>query len=98
MDQPSPDLVLAGKVVDLDVQLLSSLWQYDGADGTTRDGLTGWRELDAAGTPVGNNNGSPGRPRARSHVDLISVRLSVADGSTTREFQMQADLRNQDVS
>lgn len=89
--------VLAGKVVDLNVQLLSSLWQYDGADGTTKDGATGWRELDAAGAPVGNNNGVPDGPELE-HVDLIAVRITVADSGTNREFLMQADLRNQEVS
>lgn len=89
--------VLAGKVVALDVQLQSSLWQYDGADGSVKDGVTGWRELDAAGAPVGNKNGLPDDPEL-DHIDLIAVRIKVADGSTNREFLMQADLRNQDVS
>ncbi len=89
--------VLAGKVVTLDVQLLSSLWQYDGADATTKDGSTTWRELDAAGGAVGNKNGLPDGPELK-HIDLISVRIVVADGNTNREFLMQSDLRNQEVS
>lgn len=89
--------VLAGKVQALDVQLLSSLWQYDGADGTAKNGVTSWQELDAAGTPIGNNNALPDTPEL-ANIDLVAVRFTVADGSTTREFLMQADLRNQEVS
>ena len=89
--------VLAGKVVSLDVQLLSSLWQYDGADATPKDGATSWRELDAAGAPVGNRNSLPDGPELEN-IDLIAVRLVVADRGTDREFLMQADLRNQEIS
>lgn len=85
--------ILAGDVVSLDLQLRSSLWQYDGELDGVLDGTTSWQELDAAGAPVGNGNGRPDDPELE-HIDLVSVRLEVADGSGSQTFSFQADLRN----
>lgn len=85
--------ILSGDVVSLDLQLRSSLWQYDGELGTPLDGVTSWEELDAAGAPVGNGNGRPDDPELE-HIDLVAVRLVVDDGDRTQTFSFQADLRN----
>lgn len=82
--------VLAEVVSGFDLRLRSSLWEYD-ANG---DGTTTWQELDAAGAPVGNGNGRPDVELTR--IDLVAVALSVTEGSSTREFYMQVDLRNRD--
>jgi prepilin-type N-terminal cleavage/methylation domain-containing protein len=86
--------VLAGLVRNFDLQLRSSLWQYDGTMGTA-DGVTTWDELDAAGSPVGNANGKPDGPELE-RIDLVSITLTVTDGGTERVFTMQADLRNRE--
>lgn len=84
--------ILSGEVVEFDLQLRSSLWQHD----TSPDGTpTTWLELDQAGSPVGNNNARPDAPEL-AHIDLVSVRMVVADGATRQTFSFQADLRNRD--
>ena len=87
--------VLAAKVASFDLRLRSSLWQYDGADGTAPDGETTWQELDRAGPPVGDRDGVP--DVELEHVDLVAVRLRLQVQGATREFVMQADLRNQET-
>lgn len=80
--------VLAGRVTTFELQLRSSLWQYDASP----DGVpTTWQELDSSA--VGNNNGVPDAPEL-SRVDLVGVRLSVAEGDVSYTFSTQTDLRN----
>ncbi|MDP3894873.1 type II secretion system protein J [Nocardioides sp.] len=82
--------ILAGNVQSFDLQLRSSLWQYD----TSADGVaTTWTELDAAGAPVGNVNARPDGPEL-GLIDLVAVRLVVADGEASQTFSFQTDLRN----
>lgn len=89
--------ILSGGVRSFLLQLRSSLWQHDGADGSVRDGITTWQELDAAGAPVGNRNGVPDGPEL-ARIDLVAVELTVSDGSASQTFTLQSDLRNQSQS
>ncbi len=84
--------VLAGGVTDVSLRLRSSLYQYDG----NADGTTTWQELDAAGGLVGNNNGVPDGLELE-HIDLVSIRLKIETEGSTRDFALQADLRNREV-
>ncbi len=89
--------VLAGGVSEVTLNLRSSLYQYDGVGGFPADGTTTWQELDAAGGAVGNKNGLPDGPEL-DRIDLVSIRLKVETEGSTRDFAMQADLRNREVS
>lgn len=81
--------VLAATVLEFDLRLRSSLWQYD----STQDGEpTTWQDLDVAGPPVGNDNGVP--DDELDHIDLVSVHMVVQDGDTSQTFDFRADLRN----
>ncbi len=80
--------VLAGRVTTFELQLNSSLWQYD-LNGNGTD----WTELDAAGGVVGNKNAKPDNPELK-HIDLVSVRLVVSSGGSAQTFLMKSDLRN----
>lgn len=79
--------VLAGGVVAADIRLRSSQWIYDG----NGDGTTSWQEIDAS--TIGNRNGAPDGAEL-ALIDLVSVELVVRDGTTTRRFTVQADMRN----
>lgn len=83
--------VLAEVVTRFDLRLRSSRFESD-ADG---DGITTWQELDAAAAAGGNGNDRPdGRELER--IDLVSVSMTVSDAGASRDFTLQADLRNQD--
>src|SRR5690606_5398056 len=64
--------VLATGVTAFTLDLQSSRWEYD-QDG---DGVTTWRELDEAGSPVGNNNDSADSTELK-YIDLVSVSMTV---------------------
>lgn len=81
--------VLAAKVTSFVIEPLSSRWEYD-ADG---NGTTTWRELDAAGPPIGNGDGVANEPEL-SRVDLLAVTMTVQDGKGTQTYRTQIDLRN----
>ena len=78
--------VLAANVSRFDIELYSSVWEYD-ADG---DGMTSWLELDKA---VGNNNGTP-EPADLKYVDLVTVAMTVLDGPHRQTYRTEVDLRN----
>lgn len=80
--------VLAANVSSFQLQLFSSLWEYDAnADGTT------WLELDAAGAPVGDDDGIPD-PIELQRVDLVKVSMTVVDGPHEQTYSTQVNLRN----
>lgn len=83
--------VLAEVVTRFDLRLRSSRFEAD-ADG---DGTTTWQELDASTAAGGNRNDRPD-DRELERVDLISVSMTVSDAGASRDFTLQADLRNQD--
>jgi prepilin-type N-terminal cleavage/methylation domain-containing protein len=81
--------ILATNVTAFDIDLHSSLWQYD----RNGDGVVTWQELDVA-PGLGNNDGKPdGRelPRLDSVIEAITVR----DGSHSQTYRTQVDFRNQ---
>jgi prepilin-type N-terminal cleavage/methylation domain-containing protein len=83
--------VLASNVSALSLQLYSSRWEYDT---TTNDGEpTKWTQIDAAGAPVGDNDGVPDA-RELELIDLVKVSMTVLDGSHRQTYQSQIDLRN----
>ena len=84
--------VLSVAVSDFEVDLYSSLWEYDD-DG---DGLASWQELDAAGPPVGNANGAAdaGEGLELERIDLVTVSMTVLDGPRAQTYRTQVTLRN----
>lgn len=82
--------VLAANVSAFEVGLNSSLWEYD----ANHDGTTTWRELDVAGSPVGDNTSTPTAPEL-SHVDQVTISMTVLDGAHAQTYRTQVDLRNQ---
>lgn len=85
--------VLAEVVTLFDLRLDSSLFEAD----ANSDGRTSWQELDASTTYGGNQNGVPDGAELRL-VDLVSVRMTVKDADESRDYLLQADLRNRDRS
>jgi prepilin-type N-terminal cleavage/methylation domain-containing protein len=82
--------VLAAAVSDFGLDLRSSAWQHD-ADG---DGVTTWREVDAA---VGNRNGVADSTELRQ-LDLVAVSITATDGTHEQSYRTQVDLRNRMVN
>lgn len=82
--------VLAANVSNFTIDLYSSLWEYDGSDA---DALTSWTELDAAGAPVGDNDGTPDTVEL-DLVDLVGVSMTVLDGPHRQTYRTEVDLRN----
>jgi Tfp pilus assembly protein PilW len=84
--------MLAVNVTDFVLGLRSSQWQYD----TSADQVaTTWQELDRAGTPVGNNNDIADGPEL-DNIDLLSLAMTVTQGSHSQSYSTQVDLRNQE--
>lgn len=81
--------LLAGNVSGLQIAYRSQLYSYDT---NPTDGVTSWRELDAAGAPVGDNNGQLGLELA--FVDSLSLSLTMSDGGHSQQYRTQVDLRN----
>jgi prepilin-type N-terminal cleavage/methylation domain-containing protein len=81
--------LLAAEVASFVVELRSSRWEYD-ADG---NGTTTWQELDAAGPPVGNGDGTADQPEL-TYVDSIGILMTVQDGGGTQTHRTTIDLRN----
>ena len=76
------------------VNLFSSLWAYD----TSANSLpTTWLELDAAGPPIGNGNSVPDLAELE-RIDLVTVSMTVLDGSHAQTYSTQVDLRNRSQS
>lgn len=86
--------ILATQVTEFDLDLRSSLWQYDRS--VPRDGVVTWAELDA--TPgVGNQNGIADAPEL-TRIDSVVLTVSVADGARNQTYRTQVDFRNRNQS
>ena len=81
--------VLASNVSAFDVDLYSSRWEHD----ANADGMTTWRELDAAGPPVGDGDGAPDTAEL-DLVDLVTITISVSHGPHEQTYSTEVDLRN----
>jgi prepilin-type N-terminal cleavage/methylation domain-containing protein len=83
--------VLAANVTSFELGLYSSRWEYDtsAADGEP----TKWTEIDAAGPPVGDNDGAPDA-RELELIDLVKVTMTVLDGAHRQTYKSEIDLRN----
>ena len=81
--------VLAAKVASFSVDFASSSWEYD----TDQDSTTDWCELDTR-LDVGNQNYAPDGDEVKL-IDLVTISMSVKDGSHTLAYRTRVDLRNQ---
>jgi type II secretory pathway pseudopilin PulG len=89
--------ILSSDVQNLDIQLRSNLWQYDGscAASPTPDGVVTWQELDCAplSAGVGNQNGVLDTIELRN-IKGVSISLTVLTGARRQVYQTQVDMRN----
>lgn len=81
--------LLAGNVSGLHVEYRSNQYRYDG---DPLDGVTTWRELDAALPPVGNANGA--LDVELSEVDAVVLNIRMQIEGRTQTYRTQVDLRN----
>jgi hypothetical protein len=81
--------LLAADVTSFVLELRSSHWEHDG----NGNGTTSWQELDAAGPPVGNQDGLAGVPEL-AFVDSIGISMTVTDGEGSQTQTTLVDLRN----
>ena len=86
--------MLAVNVTGFVLGLRSSKWQYDTSP-PPNDVATTWQELDKAGAPVGNNNDVADGPELQN-IDLLSLDLTVTEGTHAQTYSTQVDLRNQE--
>ena len=82
--------LLAGNVVTFALAYRSNQYRYDTAP---PDGITSWREVDAAQPPAGNGNGVLDLEVA--DVDGVVLELQVELGGRAQTYRTQVDLRNQ---
>lgn len=81
--------LLAGNVSRLEIAYRSAIYSYDT---NPTDGVTTWRELDAAGTPVGNLNSQ--LDVELPFVDSVSLNITMSDAGHSQQYRTQVDLRN----
>lgn len=96
--------LLAGKITAFQIAYRSSLYRYQNASGKdvtygacagtgTGCGVTTWYDLDAAGPPVGNNNGVLDMPELQ-YIDSLVITMTLQQGGHSQQFSTQVDLRN----
>jgi type II secretory pathway pseudopilin PulG len=78
--------VLAANVSAFDVELYSSVWEYD----DNGDGMTSWQELDQT---MGDSDSVPDAAEL-ALVDLVTVSITVLDGPHQQTYRTEVDLRN----
>ena len=85
--------ILAGSVAGFKVEYRSDAYQYDLAP---TDGVTSWRELDDAASPVGDPGGSDGNinTSALSGVNAVVIDLTMRADGRTQSYKTQVDVRN----
>ncbi len=81
--------LLAGNVSAFVVEYRSNAYRYDT---TPTDGVTTWRELDAAGPPVGDANSRLDLELA--DVDSVVLSLTMRLGGKSQVYRTQISLRN----
>ncbi len=80
--------ILAGRVDRFQIQYRSNLYRYDLAP---TDGVTTWREVDAAPPPLGNGNGVLDVELTNINSVVVDMTLDPGDGRT---YRTQLALRN----
>ena len=81
--------LLAGNLTALTIEYRSNSYRHDV---NPSDGVTTWRELDQAASPVGNANGLLDTELAT--IDSVVVDLTVTVDSRSQTYRTQVDLRN----
>lgn len=81
--------LLAGNVSGFKVEYRSNDYRYDL---NPTDGVTTWTELDAAGPPVGNQNGLLDAELTSIDSVVLDVTMQIANHSQV--YRTQVDLRN----
>lgn len=81
--------LLAGNVSAFQVEYRSNQYRYD-LDPS--DGITTWRELDAAAPPIGNNNGR--LDVELGNIDSAVLNLTVTLNGRQQVYRTQVDMRN----
>ena len=87
--------VLAANVSNFNVDLFSSLWEYDTSPANSR--LTSWQEIDAASPPIGDGDGVPDLVELE-RIDLVTVSMTVLDGAHAQTYRTEVALRNRSQS
>jgi type II secretory pathway pseudopilin PulG len=85
--------ILAGRVGGFKLEYRSNEYLYDSSPA---DGITTWRELDAAGPPVGDPGASDGDINTTSvnFVNSVVIHLTMTRDGLVQDYQTQVDLRN----
>lgn len=85
--------LLAGKITAFELFYRSSDYRYQNFSGLDpTPGITTWYDLDAAGPPVGNNNGQLDVELAL--INLVDVSLTMSQAGATQTFTTSVELRN----
>lgn len=85
--------ILAGRVGGFRLEYRSNDYLYDSSPA---DGVTSWRELDAAGPPVGDAGSPDGNinTNAINSVNSLVIHLGMTRDGQNQSYQTQVDLRN----
>ena len=81
--------ILAANVTSLQLSYRSNMYLYD-SDG---DGITTWRELDAAAAPVGDQDDDINTGDL-ANIDSVVLDLALLEGVHRQSYRTQIDLRN----
>jgi len=81
--------LLAGNVSSFQIQYRSNEYRFDS---NPADGVTTWREIDAAGLPNGDKNGL--LDIELPDMDSLVITMSVSAGGHDQSYRTQVDLRN----
>ena len=81
--------LLAGNVSAFKVEYRSNLYRYDL---NPSDGVTSWRELDAAAPPFGNGNGE--LDLELTNIDSVVLNVTMSKDGRSQVYRSQVDLRN----
>jgi prepilin-type N-terminal cleavage/methylation domain-containing protein len=85
--------LLAGNVDSFKVEYRSNQYRYDV---NPSDGVTTWRELDEAETPIGNANGQLDTVEL-GNVDSVVLNMTMKVSGHLQNYRTQVDLRNRSI-
>lgn len=91
--------LLAGNVDSFKVEYRSNQYRYDTTSDTAPfqpDGVTTWRELDAASPPIGNGNGRLDAVEL-ANVDSVVLDVTMKVSGHAQDYRTQVDLRNRSL-